>query len=183
MTTIISNTTSSWRKYGMVWLVHPTSPTLRYKFKRIQCHGRHVSHTSQRWALWWRLTQKLCDRDFGCKVCKYRCSWGHERTHSSKYTSNSRLALSTTGEQKMFDETLDVCPHKKYTLTLIQMPASYALPSTSNPFEDFQKGVSPPCWTWCLRTTIRDWIGIILKEGQQCMLNQQLTSSEQSHKM
>ena len=34
-------------------------------------------------------------------------------THSSKDTSKSRLAMSATGKQKKFDETLDVHPHEK----------------------------------------------------------------------
>ncbi len=48
----------------------------------------------------WRLAQMLCNRDPGRQVWKDRCSWGCERTHSSKCTSKSRFALSSTGEQK-----------------------------------------------------------------------------------
>jgi hypothetical protein len=81
---------------------------------------------------------------------------------------------------------------RRYTLTLTQF---YALPSTLNPFEDFQKGVWPSCWTWCLSTTTIEWMrmttregmDIMLihhpKEGQQSMLDKQLTSTEQSQKM
>ncbi len=157
-----SNTTSSWRKHGMVWLVHPTLPTWRFGFKQIQCHQRHVSHPSQRQALWWRLTQMLCNRDPGCQAWKDRCSWCHERSHSSKCTSKNRLALSATGEQK------DVWWNSKHLSTLkgthwhwskCQACAFYASSSTLNPFEDYQKG------------------------RQQSTLDQQLASTEQSHKM
>ncbi len=77
---------------------------------------------------------------------------------------------------------------KGYTLALTQMP-SLCIPclTQSNQFEDFQKGVWLSCWTWCLSTTTREWIGVILihhsKEGQQSTLDQQLTSTEQYHKM
>jgi hypothetical protein len=60
----------------------------------------------------------------------------------------------------MFDETLDVYHHEKVHIDIdpnAKPVHFYASPSTSNPSEDFQKG------------------------KQQSMLDQQLTSTEQSH--
>ncbi len=62
--------------------------------------------------------------------------------------------------KKVFGETLNVYSHKKGTFwhwSKCQGCVIYASPSTSNPFEDFQKG------------------------RQQSTLDQQLTSTEQSH--
>ncbi len=88
------------RKHGMVWLLHPTLSTWMFGLEQSWCHGRHVSHPSWKRALWWRLAWMLCSRDSGCQVWKDKCSWGCERTHSSKHTSKSRFALSATGKQQ-----------------------------------------------------------------------------------
>ncbi len=106
---------ATWKENRNV-LISPSHfiSTWRFGFKQIWCHGRHVSHPSQKRDRWWRLTQKLLNRDSGRQVWKDRCSWNHERTHSSRCTSKSRLALSSMCEnKKMFDETLNVYPHKE----------------------------------------------------------------------
>jgi hypothetical protein len=101
-------------KHGMVRLFHPTSFTWRFGFKQIWCHGRHVSHPSQRQALRWSLAHMLHDQERGCQVWKDKCSWGCKRTHPSKCTSKSRFVLSATAKNaKMFDGALGVYPHKK----------------------------------------------------------------------
>ncbi len=80
------------RKHGMVWLFHPTLSTWRFGFKCIQCNWRHVSHPSQRWALWWRLAQMLCNQDSGCQVY---------------------LLQVLQEKDNMFDGTLGIHPRKK----------------------------------------------------------------------
>jgi hypothetical protein len=44
-----------------------------FGFKQIQCHGRHVSHPTQIQALWRRLTQMLCSRDFAAEILDAKC--------------------------------------------------------------------------------------------------------------
>ncbi len=106
-----------------------------------------------------------------------------------KCTSKSRLALSATGEQKGVwwnSWWLSTYKGTHWHWSKCQVCAFYALPNTLNPFESFQKVAQPSCWTRCLSTTTREWMGVILiqhsKEGQQSMLDQWLMSTEQSHK-
>jgi hypothetical protein len=72
---------------------------------------------------------------------------------------------------KIFDGTLGVCPHKKVHNDI----NPNAKPVTSNPFEDFQKGTRPSCQTRCSSSTTRKWMGITLihysKERWQSMLD------------
>ncbi len=97
----------------MVGLLHPTSSTWTFGFKRIQCHGRHLSHLSWRQDLWWRLAWMLHNRDSECQVWNGRCSWGCEKNYSSKHTSKTDLLWVIQENNKMFKGTLGVYPHKK----------------------------------------------------------------------
>jgi hypothetical protein len=54
------------------------------------------------------------DRDSGCQIWKDRYSWGCERAHSSKNAhQKADLHQVLQENNKMFDGTLAVYPHKK----------------------------------------------------------------------
>ncbi len=49
-------------------------------------------------------------------------------THSSKDTSKSRLAMSATGKQKKFDETLGSYLHKKVHINIDKANPVHSMP-------------------------------------------------------
>ncbi len=90
-------------------------------------------------------------------------------------------------KDKMFDGTLGVYPYKRYILTLIQMPSLCILGYIQHlkSIWRLKKRNWPSCKNWCFSITTRGWMGIAFiyhtKKRWQSMLDQWLTSIEQSH--
>ncbi len=115
----------------MEWFeLYPTLSTWRFGLKKNWCHGRHVSHPSWRQALWWRLARMLCNRDSGGQVWKDRCSWVVKGLTHLNAHQKADLLWVLQENNKMFDGTLGVHPHKKVHINI----DSNAKPVNSRPY-------------------------------------------------
>jgi hypothetical protein len=97
----------------MVWLFHPTLSTWRFGFKRIQRHGRHVSHPYWRWIFdedWLEcFATEILDAKYDkTDVAEVVKGLIHLNAHQK-----ADLLRVLQENNKMFDGTLGVYLHKK----------------------------------------------------------------------
>ncbi len=149
----------------MVWLVHPTLPTWRFGFKLIWSMEDmiHIQVKDELFGEDWlkSFATEILDAKYEkTDVAEVKKGLTHLNTHQK-----ADLLWVLQENKEMLDETLNVYPHKTVHFDIdqkCQVCAFYALPSTLNPCEDFQKGVWPSCWTWCISTTTREKMGVPL---------------------